>query len=95
MTGIKNRAISILLAFVFILSAFAVPAAAAEPLNASELYLGDDGTELAEGIEYTGDERTDPAIEGDVYSHYESTGRHLYSPNHLVYIIRIAINSNK
>jgi hypothetical protein len=64
MTGIKNRAISMLLAFVFILSAFAVPAAAAEPLNASELYLSDDGTELAEGIEYTGDERTDPAIEG-------------------------------
>ena len=91
MTGIKNRAVSMLLAFVFILSAFALPAAAAEPFNASELYLSDDGTEPAEGIEYTGDERTGPTIEGYLFSHYESTGRHNngnYTPvAHQVYVI--------
>ena len=83
-----KKTISLLLLFAMIITMFSVPAmAATEKQTVTEHFVDDNGESIAESQKSTSDAKDAPEITGYTYSSQKTETTHVYTEDHITYII--------
>lgn len=82
-----KRILSAFMAILMMFSVLILPASALEAQSVTEAYVDDTGKEIAKPVKSSAVAKEAPDIGGYIYSSQSTQTVHVYSPNHITYII--------